>query len=77
MADADGIDLWHLENSDGGSLAKSADYILPFLDNLKKWKLPQITSFRQRNRFKFYLDKVLYDHCCITIIIYAISMNLI
>ena len=77
MADADGIDFWHLENSKGGSLAKSVDYILPYLENPQKWKLPQITSFRQRNRFKFYLDKVLYDHCCITIIIYAISMNLI
>jgi len=50
MAEKDGIDFWHLENSNCGSLAKSVDYILPFLDNPKKWKLPQITSFQQREQ---------------------------
>lgn len=50
MAESDGIDFWHLENSAGGSLAKSVDYILPFLDNSEKWKFSQITSFRQREQ---------------------------
>jgi len=50
MAEIDGIDLWLLENSRGGSLAKSLDFILPYLENPEDWQLAQITTFRLREQ---------------------------
>ena len=42
LGDQVGLDLWHYVSSNGGSIRKAFDYILPFALSMDKWKYPQI-----------------------------------
>jgi hypothetical protein len=42
LGDKVGVDLWHYENPDGGSIRKALDFVLPFSLNQSEWKYPQI-----------------------------------
>lgn len=44
LAQLNGINLWSFENTKGGSVLKSIQYILPFLKEPYNWKKQQITS---------------------------------
>lgn len=37
------VDLWHYSTKDGRSIAKTLDFLMPYLFNQKKWEYPQIT----------------------------------
>jgi len=40
-----GIDLWHFETSDGRSIRKALDYLIPFALKEKKWPFKQLGGF--------------------------------
>jgi len=50
VTETDSINFWLLENSHSGSLVKSVDFILPYLENPEDWQLAQITTFRLREQ---------------------------
>jgi len=39
-----GVDLWNFETSDGRSIRKAVDYLIPFVLEPQKWKYEQITK---------------------------------
>jgi hypothetical protein len=45
LAQLDGVDLWHFEAKNGGSVAKAFDYLLPFMLQPGAWKKEQIEVF--------------------------------
>ncbi len=54
MAEEDSIDLWRYNNSKGGSIQKSVDYIMPYIENPQNWVREQIYPFH-RNEMIFLL----------------------
>ncbi len=42
LGDQARLDLWHYESTNGGSIRKALDYILPFALEMDKWKYKQI-----------------------------------
>lgn len=42
IAEKYGVDLWHYENSKGGSIIKAVKYLIPFLDGEKEFPYQQI-----------------------------------
>ena len=42
LGDNVGIDLWNYKNTEGGSIRKALDYILPYTVDMSKWKYEQI-----------------------------------
>jgi len=52
MAGLQGIDLWRIENQDGGSIVKAMAYLTPFIRQPELWKKQQIRLFdRSRTYF--------------------------
>lgn len=47
MADKVGVDLWNYQTTDGPSIKKAADYLLPFITQQSFWKGQQITKIKQ------------------------------
>jgi hypothetical protein len=47
MADKVGVDLWNYQTTDGRSIKKAADYLLPFVTQQSVWKGQQITKINQ------------------------------
>jgi hypothetical protein len=41
------VDLWNFETSDGRSIRKAIDYMVPFIGDLKKWKYEQISNIEE------------------------------
>jgi hypothetical protein len=41
QGDAVGVDLWNYETTDGRSIHKALDYVLPYLEGKKTWPYPQ------------------------------------
>jgi len=42
MAEAQGIDLWHYESPQGGSILKAIQFLAPYADDKNKWPYKQI-----------------------------------
>jgi len=41
------VDLWNFETSDGRSIRKGLDFLLPYVQGKKKWEYQQITSLEE------------------------------
>jgi hypothetical protein len=41
------VDLWNFETSDGRSIRKAIDYMVPFIGDPKKWKYEQISNIEE------------------------------
>jgi Alginate lyase len=57
-----GIDLWHYESPNGGSIHKALDFILPYALNFDKWKYKQIQKIDPESiYFPLLLAEKKYD----------------
>jgi hypothetical protein len=45
LADRSGVDLWHYQTSDGRSLRKGLDFLVPYAEGTQTWTYKQITRF--------------------------------
>jgi hypothetical protein len=46
LGDTVGLDLWHFQTSDGRSIRKAFEYLLPYATGEKRWDRQQITPFK-------------------------------
>ncbi len=49
LAEKVNVDLWNYQASNGGSIRKALDYLLPFALNFDKWEYKQISKFEKEN----------------------------
>jgi hypothetical protein len=49
-----GVDLWHYEASDGRSIRKALDWLLPYSAGEKRWSRLQIAEFDRRAFYSLY-----------------------
>jgi hypothetical protein len=54
-AEAAGIDLWHYQTTDGRSIKKAIDYLLPYVVDEKKWEYKQIGKYKTYDFYKILL----------------------
>jgi len=47
MARTVGVDLWNFETADGRGIRKALDFLLPYVQNKKKWESQQITDLEE------------------------------
>lgn len=51
VAQVNGVDLWDIRGKNGASLNTIIDYLMPYLNNPKKWNKPQIAEFRNEGLY--------------------------
>jgi len=62
IAEKYGMDLWHYENSKGGSIIKAIKYLIPFLSGEKEFPYQQLGGIEsQVSRFKTLLRMNVHD----------------
>ena len=49
------VDVWGYVTSDGRSIKKALDYLVPFIDGDKKWQNKQITDFKIRSFYEVFI----------------------
>jgi hypothetical protein len=54
-AETKGIDLWHYETTDGRSIKKAIDYLLPYVTDGKKWEYQQINPYKGYDYYRILL----------------------
>jgi hypothetical protein len=50
------VDLWNFQSSDGGSIRRALDFLLPFAGGDKKWGHQQITEFKPQELTPLLLE---------------------
>lgn len=56
IAEKKGVDLWHFETSDGRSIKKALDYLLPYATKEKQWEGKQIKPFDPKTYYSLLLQ---------------------
>lgn len=56
VAEKKGVDLWHFETTDGRSIKKALDYLMPYIVDGKKWEYQQIGSYKAREFYSLLLQ---------------------
>ncbi len=55
IAETKGIDLWHYQTSDGRSIKKAIDYLVPFVVEGKPWEYKQINPYKTQDFYRLLL----------------------
>ena len=55
VAETQGIDLWNYQTTDGRSIRKALDYLLPYVVGGKKWPHQQIGPYKTRDYFRLLM----------------------
>ena len=55
VAETQGIDLWNYQTTDGRSIRKVLDYLLPYVVGGKKWPHQQIGPYKTRDYFRLLM----------------------
>ncbi|HQQ85836.1 MAG TPA: alginate lyase family protein [Candidatus Marinimicrobia bacterium] len=78
LAENNHINLWKFQNAKGGSLAKSVQYILPYLERPDTWPLEQINSIRRHEEsFLLFGGKALENSKMVEIYCSVMSKEII
>ena len=56
LAERIGIDLWNYQTSDGRSIRKALDFLVPYLSGKEKWTYPQISPISYSEVSPLYLQ---------------------
>ncbi len=54
-AETQGVDLWHYQTSDGRSIQKAIDYMIPYITENKKWEYKQINAYKPQDFYKLLM----------------------